>query len=401
MSETAKSKVVSSPPSSNVPQGDGAPQAGAAGTGPSVQRPGAAQPQSRGTGQSPSAPAPPARPQPQPQPQPGPAAVQGRPPVAPPAKPYKPVAKKWEPARTRIPVQFRGNLYITGLKATGKSGFALKADHPENVALLDWEGKGKAYADMLGLGLYVDMFEKAAEYAESVLTIRNDHHYKAIIDVAKQIADDPKYTVVVFDTADRLQRSYDAELRANFTKYNIDPNRLGKGHGGGAYGGIWPEVSDQIGNLFAFLKNYCGVRIIGVVEHLAQRWDDGAPVPDKYKLVGAKVFFKLSTLQLITTEDKPGAIAALVKAENVPLTNPETLKITRCLPARLPVLSWESIYSYIESPADLDNPKDGEVWSAEEVAMYGDKLTKDQKEGLKLSLEAMIARSKMGEGVGE
>ncbi len=268
-----------------------------------------------------------------------------------------------------------GVAYVTGLRGVGKSYLAAQADYPSNVLFLDFEEKGAGIDAQLNFGKYVSVTAEVAREQKGLYKPKHVFPYlKTLISGIEQ----DRYTVAVLDNIQPFEEALAAEIKDTPAIYGIKPGNAESG----AYGGVWPAVNFLVSN-FCNLLYSKGIRLIIAIAHVKPAWVGGQPMPGKYRPKGVDRWQELSILSLVVVRgDEPPVPSAIVLKEQLGriTCDPETGEFTmqRRLPLRLPRATFKAIRDYLDSPADLKNPKAGEVPTQEEIGPYQEKFDKEQ-----------------------
>jgi hypothetical protein len=280
-----------------------------------------------------------------------------------------------EERKSILPAEFRGVAYLCGPRGVGKSFLASQADIPDNVLFFDWEEKGSGIDVQLHFGRYLSMSSLASR------KFGLDHKPAQVMEILReQLNQIPKdrFTVAVIDNIEPMEAAFAAEAKKYPMQYGISP----KNAESGAFGGIYPAVnymvSGFVNNLYAK-----GVKLVIVTAHLKAVWSSTGPIPNRFKPKGVERWQELSILSLVlmTAENAP-IPSAIVQQEQLASTkyNEETqeIEVTRRLPLRIPKCTFAEIRRYMREPADLKNPKAGEVPTSEETLPYSDRFSHEQ-----------------------
>lgn len=292
---------------------------------------------------------------------------------------------------TILPHEFNGSLLLlTGLRGSGKSTLASTSELPENILYLDFESKNLSIHKQLGFGEYHSVTDEVADKYGADYT--HDQMFVYMDALLKGIQKD-KFTVCIIDNVEPFQNALLARVKKIPVAYGVDPVNAASGR----FGGAWSGVATLMSGHFSLLHSK-GVRLIIVICHLKAVWSSAGPVPNKFQPVGIARLHELSSLSLVMFYAESSPIpSALVQKEMMGKLsfNRETRKheIQRRLPLRLPEATFDAIREYLDHPADLRNPKVGEVPTEEEAAPFNDKFSKDQ-----LNFMAEMARAAGHEG---
>ena len=295
-----------------------------------------------------------------------------------------------------LPPELHGALMrLIGFPGVGKSYLGASMENPVLIDYVDFESKAKAIAKQLEqrgtpLGNYTAINEKAA--GKGALAVYD--LFKAHIDNMEQ----DRFTTMVLDNLAVLQDGCVAEVERNAKEYERNSSlnaKLIRAHNRGQQ---YAGASIAFSNLFAAIHDK-GVRLIVGINHVGNKWLK-VPVPGKYSVPGVSVLDKLSTLTLILmpprqdTEHWPPP-AALVSKEALGTfsfpTDPTSEQFeamrkgeipSHTMSPRFPRRFWpctsQTIRRYLAHPADYDNLDEHETPNNEELAMFSDKLSKEQ-----------------------
>lgn len=294
-----------------------------------------------------------------------------------------------------LPPEMRGVMYITGRRGHGKSWLASQADLPQNIAYLDFEKKGEGINSQLGFGLYRSMTED--ENASPQTVYRNFQKTLSEIEPGQ-------YNVCVLDNISPLELALKAEVRNSIkhycTIYALNETNVLAGRFGGLSSVVNFLISDKVCNpLFAK-----GISLIIAIAHVGAKWGTGGPIPGKLNGKGGDRWQELSILSLIVIPgDNPPIPSAIVQKEQLGtislsgemtqeridaiMRGEEGHTTSRRLPARLPEATFQKIRWYLSHPADIKNPVEGETPTEDEIEPFSDRLSKEQYEIMRLSLE--------------
>lgn len=273
-----------------------------------------------------------------------------------------------------LPDELQGVSKTTGYRGRGKSWFVSQLENPGLTAFFDFEKKGEGINAQLHFGLYVPVTEVAAGGALGVY----DVFIKEIEKLPKN-----KFTHVVIDNTAPLEMAMKAEAARNADKYakqfGMDANNIRMNRYGGQSGVVNYLISENICNPI-WSK---GVRLISITTHIKPRWSGGVQVVNSYNVKGADRFEELSVLTLVIIPgDFPPIPSAIVFKEQLGAIaydeSQGTFTAQRRLPYRLPKATPQTIRDYLKHPADLQNPKPGEVPSEDEIQPFRDKLNREQ-----------------------
>lgn len=281
--------------------------------------------------------------------------------------------------------EIQGVVFVTGARGVGKSLFAIQADMPKNIFFLDFESKGRAWDEQLHFGTYLDV----PQAVQTALAKGKDAKGKDSWALIKSTVDGIKegqYTTFIIDTVGDFEATLADEIRYQPQQYGVRENQQG-----GGWGGIYPAMSNQIGNFVAKLHSK-GIQLVIAVAHTKPAWTNAGPVPNKLKPHGVNEWHDRSILELVLIPGSyPPVPAALVQKEQlakVEVTPEGLFTIQRRMPLRLPEATWFAINGYLANPADLKDPKDGEVPTDEEQSPYAEAFSKEQLSYLVQAVQA-------------
>ena len=273
-----------------------------------------------------------------------------------------------------LPDELSGVAKITGYRGRGKSYFVSQLERPGLTAFFDFERKGEGINSQLKFGLYVPVTERAAGGALGI--------YDLFIREIAELPQD-RFTHVILDNTAPLELAMRAEAARSAPKYakqfGMDANNIVLNRYGGQGGVVNHLISEMICNpLWAK-----GVKLISVTSHIKPRWAGGAQVVNSYNVKGADRWDELSilTLIIIPGDFAPVPSALVMKEQLGAITFDEEsndFTIRRRLPYRLPRATPQAIREYLMTPADLENPKPGEVPSEDEIKPFRERLDKEQ-----------------------
>ena len=262
---------------------------------------------------------------------------------------------------------------ISGLHGLGKSLMAITLENPALTGMIDFDIKSQALAEELEMAWY-----KAPETGTPEnYDVANLAHW-----FVKTLSDIPNnLTHLIIDNATWAEAGLGYIVSQNPTKYGVNPANVRTG----GFGGVNPGVTIIWSNIFTFLQGK-GIKVVTVVNHMSQPWVNGIPTPNKFNVKGNKVFNQLTSLGIILTPanpdrgGRPPVPSGLIIKEALSLTKfiDGKFTITKVLPARLPICTWEQIISYFYKPADFASPNPGEEWTQAEVNSYSEWLSPEQ-----------------------
>ena len=284
---------------------------------------------------------------------------------------------------------------ITGARGTGKTTLAatyLPPSQLEKVVYFDAEKSANSFRANLkrlqhpDFGLYIDLQERftvlpkdddlldrinKGEPPWATSGERNAliGYYQHIISELAALPRD-KYTVLVIDTAEKLEAGMAAYVEANKSKFGVTTM---------AYGKLWSEgVFPLYQNIFQGIWQR-GIDTIILNFHLKNVWEGSRPVPGKVAMSGKKILYTLSSLMLWLVNDSRnarGEPAGLVIKERLGqlFIENDTWQMQQMLPPRIPTCTWHEIDKYLDgrNRYDIANPKPTEMRSQFEDDMISD-----------------------------
>lgn len=290
---------------------------------------------------------------------------------------------KKDDLKSIMPPEFAGVFYATGLRGVGKSTLMAQVERPELTCFLDFDdGKGRALDEQLHFGLYRDvMAEMTTIYGR---VYKPQQMYEHLDKILKDIEPN-KYTHCVLDNIDYIEQALTVEVKRDPDAYGITRNKSGVSNAvTGAFGGPYPGVNQLVSGLINTLHAK-GIKVISAIAHVKNVWGAGGVVPNKWKPRGVERWQQMSILTLVVIPGTPDPLppAALIQKEALGKVgfDSTTLKFEkpqRRLPLRLPEANFDEIRKYLKKPADLKNPKPGEVPTFDEQQPFSDKFSKDQ-----------------------
>ncbi len=267
---------------------------------------------------------------------------------------------------------------VTGGFGVGKSTFTLGTGAtPERTFVLDFEKSQKSFAAQLPL-TYVDMQARMGNlYPKGYKMIDLFKEVCAVMDVIES----GKYDVLVLDNASNLEDAIVAHVEANPGEFGHSTNQYNS-----MSGLKWGDVKSKYQQLLT--RWVSKARMIFIIVHLRDKWAGNSIVKDAFgkpiqEPKGKETLDQLSSL-FVWLEAGPGAIPAarvlkcrmdrkvFVADPNTPpdgipakylaeLHGEPGLVSIPVLPLRLPKCTWPAIRDYMRNPADLSNPKPGEL----------------------------------------
>lgn len=288
-----------------------------------------------------------------------------------------------------LPPEFVSTLMtVTGKRGIGKTMLASQADFPQNITMHDFEEKGESIAEQLQFNSYFPLV-RMAKGDPIELFNQFDYHARHIPNGT---------TVLILDNISPLEVAFKAHIVDNAKHY---AKRYGLNAGNivsGRFGGASAAANFMISEYCAAIYEQ-GVRLIIQIAHIGNFWSAGGIVPNKSTIKGLDRWQQLSSLSLVLVPgrqgEKPAVPAALVMKEqlgkisidDIPDDQLESYirgemghEIIRRLPQRIPECTFQKIRWYLYNPANVENPAEGEIPTAEEIQPFQTKLSKEQFE---------------------
>lgn len=273
-----------------------------------------------------------------------------------------------------LPNEIQGVQKITGYRGLGKTSYAAQVENPKLTAMFDFEKKGQGFHAQLGFGFYSPVTELAS--GGNVVSV-----WETFLREVNKLP--PHITHVILDNTAPLELGMRAEVGRNAEIYakqfGMDAGNIRANKYGGQGGVVNYLISEKICNpLWAR-----GVQLITITSHIKPRWANGVQVVNSYNIKGADRWDELSvlTLILIPGESHPVPSALVIKEQLGKIEFDEetgAFSQVRRLPLRLPKATPREVINYLHHPADLKNPKPGEVPTTDEAKPFSEKLDKEQ-----------------------
>lgn len=270
---------------------------------------------------------------------------------------------------TILPPEIEGGVIFTaGQKGVGKSFFLSQMENPALVTFLDFEKKGGNIHRQLNFGFYQNMTDSI------------DDPYRHFIDTIQGLEQD-RYNVIILDNVSMLEMYLGSEVVKNNQAYAKEFGMIATAIRDNKYGAKGGAVNYLIAHKIVPLIFSKGIKIIGVSANVKNRWGGGVQIPNKYNIKGAERWQELSILTLVLG---PGDFApipsALVFKEQLGKLefDGKEIKITRCLPFRIPKATMAEVGRYLNKPANLESPATGEKPSKDEIEQFSERLNKTQ-----------------------
>lgn len=269
-------------------------------------------------------------------------------------------------------------ILISGLHGLGKTTLSATLENPALTGMIDFDLKGRALAQELGMGWYVSP-EHAGDPDDYDVKALGEWFLDTLVKIPKGI------THLIIDNATWAEAGLEWRVLQNPAKYGVNA----KNAQAGVYGGAKPGVTVLWANIFTYLQAR-GVKVVTAINHMSQPWVDGKPTPNKFTVKGNKVFNQIASLAIILTPanpsraGKPPIPSGLVIKEALSINKFDTstgeFSTVKAIPARIPVCNWKTINGYFANPANFGTPPKGEVWTQDEVYSYSEWLSKEQIE---------------------
>jgi len=200
----------------------------------------------------------------------------------------------------------------------------------------------------------------------------------------------------VIDNATYLEQALQAEARRDLKTYVKQFGLNLANVEAGRYGGINAVVNNLINAKITQPLRQKGIKLIIVTTQVTPRWGSGTVIFNKFAAKGANRWSELSvcTLILIPGENSPAPSAIVLKEQLGKISYDEEsgeFEVIRRLPYRLPLATFGEIKKYLVSPANLKDPKPGEMFTEAEIDPYREELTAEQ---ISFTLKVMEATRK-------
>jgi hypothetical protein len=274
---------------------------------------------------------------------------------------------------------------VTGPFGCGKSTFTLGTGAtPERTVVIDFEKSQRSFAAQLPLK-YVDMqAEMAAKFPAGYKLTDLFERTVAIVDAFPAGAQD----VIVLDNASPLEDAIAAYVEAHAGEFGHSLEQFR------AMSGLkWGDVKAKYQQLLT--RWVSKARMIFIVVHLRDKWVGNSIQKDAFgkpvqEPKGKETLDQLSSLfvwletgaggipagrvlkcrvdrkvYVSDPENPPAGIPAAYLAE---LNGDPGVVSVPVLPLRLPKCTWPAIREYMRNPADLANPKPGEMPKDEQLS---------------------------------
>ena len=277
-----------------------------------------------------------------------------------------------------LPPDFNGGVvYISGKRGLGKSWLASQLEIPERVAFFDFEEKGQGIDAQLNFGLYTQPTVEASEKGTDPLYIWNS------VQNTIEKMEFGRYTVAIIDNVSYLELALAGESRRNLREYVTQFGLNMANVTSGRFGGISSVVNNLVSAKISHPLRKKGVKLVVITSHIKPRWGSGGIIFNKFTQKGADRWNELSVLTLILVPGEHNPIpAAIVLKEQLGKIrwDKETKEFVmyRRFPYRLPDATGQAIRYYLEHPANLKEPAEGEKLIQSEIDPYLEELTTEQ-----------------------
>ena len=274
--------------------------------------------------------------------------------------------------------RFMGVATLVGKRGSGKTWLASQFENPELTVMLNFDGdKGNAIENQLHFGEFHNVINESFKAGGGPLGL-----WKAFDSAVANLPQD-KFTVAIIDNGSPLELALKAEAARDTARYVKDYGLNLANVLAGRFGGLNAVVNGLIPDKICIPLHSKGIKLIIVTFHIKPKWSTGGIVFNKYTAKGADRWQELSILTLVLTSGTfPPVPSAIVQKEQLGTItwNKEEKRFIkqRTLPLRLPLAEVDSIYNYINNPANIKTPRPGEAIVQEEWDMYSDDLSKEQ-----------------------
>jgi len=299
-----------------------------------------------------------------------------------------------------------GVIVIAGARGVGKTTLACEYAPPSKISRVFYHGSERSgnrfrqqlIENDLDFGYHSELSSRFADLpsdediiaslSKNEIPWRTSKQKSSMIELFEFIMDDLNnnlqkgaFDVYIHDTIALWESSMIAWADEHSKELGVSGNSV-KGSKGGEY---WTAgyyvLYDQL--FEAIFKR--GVETIILTTHLKKATEGRKQIPGKV-VPGGKPWLNKQTslaIWLVNEGSNPdGAPAGLVLKERLGRTevlNDEWVT-RRTLPRRIPHCSWKDIRNYMENPANLAEPADGERFSPREVEMISPMATDKQME---------------------
>jgi len=285
-------------------------------------------------------------------------------------------------------------MFVTGYRGIGKSFLVSQADLPSRIAFFDFESKGQGINSQLHFGMY-RAFNQETRNALDMY----DAMYKTF-----STLEQGRYTVAILDNIAHMELALSAEVVRNANKYadeyGLDAQKIKRN----AWGQQHAAVNALLGAICSLLHSR-GVQLVCATSHIKAAWAGGQQVPNKWRIKGHDRWQELSILTLILVPgDHPPIPSAIVQKEQLGVIELDEANLTdeqiqammngddghwmaRRLPVRLPECTFQKIRWYLQHPANLDEPAEGEELRMSEAEPFTATLNREQLALVTLALQ--------------
>lgn len=295
----------------------------------------------------------------------------------------------------------RQMILITGFRGQGKTTFALGAENPANVLMLDYESKGEGFARPLGVGGYFSILDDcAATYGKDFRPLHILQRTQQIIGAVPQ----DRFTVLILDNAALLQEGCVARVELTPGDFGVKAANAASG----SFGGAWPGVKFILKALFSEARAK-GVEVIIVTFQLTKAWGQTGPLLNKFKTTDVALWHEASVLSLVLGDPMPDhfpAPSALVMKEQLADLRWDAdagrLIKQRRLPYKLPNADMAEVYNFLREPFNFkmdlaEQIKQGYYPKPGELDPFTPTFGKEQLAQLE-KWAKVVAEQKEGEG---
>jgi hypothetical protein len=321
----------------------------------------------------------------------------GPPRLAAPAAPAKPpivwpeLRFKGEAASTVMPPEMRHLVVLASFYGWGKTTFALGADVPANILMLDYEGKGEMIAEQLGVDNY---FPVAQECSQALGTDYSQVHLYRRTKAILEAVPPGRFTTLVLDGLTILQGGIVEQVELNPEGYGLKSKNVETG----SFGGPYPGVNYIIRQLIDKAREK-QIKLIVVTTEIKAKWGKEGPILNKFEKKGTSVIDQMSVLTLILMQpgypEFGGAPMALVLKEQLAkyewVNGKQVVK--KRIPPKLPCATFSEVYHYLQEPCNYSNLTERERPTKDEMEPFKPIISSDQ---LSAMLRLLELQTKMG-----
>lgn len=313
-------------------------------------------------------------------------------PVAKPTIKWPEIVFKGESVPSSIHKDLRHLFVVAGFYGTGKTTFALGAEEPENILMLDYESKGEMIAGQLGVENYFPISQEVSE-AQGTANYAAINIYRRTRQILEAVPKD-RFTLLVLDGLTILQDGCVEQIEDNPTAYGCKAKNVETG----SFGGAFPGVNVVLNQLFTKAREK-GIKLIGVTTELKSKWGKEGPIFNKFEKKGTSIIDKMSVLSVILGQPGypkyGGAPYGLVLKEQLALYTRENgrQKVIKRIPPKLPCATFDAIYAYLDGKLDYGKLREEEIPTKEEIGPFTPVVDKSQ-------LDAMMAFLKLQQTMG-